>query len=188
MTALPDLIDLDRRENLIAGVVVHALTVHRDRRGLLVEMLRADWPEIVAPERPFAQSYYSITYPWIARDEDRWHVHQHQEDRFIVCQGDVVLAIYDWRPESPTYGRLNLFLLGESSRTDWQPLVLVPARTLHGFVVVGDRPAVLVNFPTRLYNPADEGRVPFSDVKATFSDGEPFDWERIRAWWRRRTA
>jgi len=31
--------------------------------------------------------------------------------------------------------------------------ILIPKKTLHGFMAVSETPAVLLNFPTRLYDP-----------------------------------
>ena len=43
-----------------------------------------------------------------------------------------------------------------------------------------DRPAVLTNFPTRIYDPADEGRIPFEQVGARMPDGSAFSWDLVR--------
>ena len=51
----------------IHDVRVRRLRVNRDPRGVLVETLRADWEDIFdSGQRPFAQSYYSITDPNVA--------------------------------------------------------------------------------------------------------------------------
>ncbi len=168
-------------DELIANVVARPLRVNRDPRGILVETLRADWRDCYdAAERPFAQSYYSLTEPWIARDEDRWHVHARQEDRFVVPAGDVALALHDVRDGSPTRGRLNLIRLGDSNGDNGQYLVVIPCGVLHGFMVVGPKAALLLNYPTRLYDPADEGRVPFAEVAARLPDGTLFSWDLVR--------
>ena len=165
----------------IHEVRVRPLRVNRDPRGILVETLRADWSDIFDSERlPFAQTYYSITEPNVARDETEWHVHRHQEDRFAVLSGDLVIGLHDPRPDSPTSGLVNLFRLGESLGDDGQIAVLIPKRVHHGFVVGPDRPAVLTNFPTRIYNPNDEGRIPFDQVDACMPDGSMFSWDLVR--------
>ena len=162
--------------------MARALRVNRDESGILVEILRTDWSDIYhARERPFAQTYYSITPPGLARDEAVWHVHRHQDDRFVVASGDIVLALWDGREGSPTRGTLDLLPMGESMPDDQRFSVLIPPGVHHGFMVAGERPAVLLNSPTRLYNPADEGRAPFEEVGATFDDGRPFSWRAVRA-------
>ena len=47
-------------------------------------------------------------------------------------------------------------------------------------MVTSDREAILLNSPTRLYDPNDEGRDPFSRVGATFDDRTLFNWEEVR--------
>ena len=166
---------------LIVDVVVRPLIVNRDPRGILVETLKVDWADCYDPEsRPFAQTYYSVTEPWVARDEDRWHVHEHQSDRFVVPSGNVVVALYDPRPDSPTSGRVNLLRLGEANGDDGQILVLIPPRILHGFIVLGPEPALLMNYPTRLYDRDDEGRVQIDGSGARLDDGRVFSWDLIR--------
>lgn len=175
-----EFLNLKKQKDIIADVVLYPLKVNRDSRGILVETLKTNWPEVFGQARSFAQSYYSITPPGVTRDEDAWHYHPHQEDRFIVVQGDIVVAIYDWRKESSTYGRLNLFGMGESEGDDGQYLLLIPKDTLHGFCVISPKSAVLLNFPTFLYNPEEEGRVSHLEVGVKFSDGNPFSWDLVR--------
>lgn len=175
-----DFITLWSQNNLIRGVILYPLKVNRDPRGILVETFKTNWPEVFSKTRPFAQNYYSVTDSGVARDENVWHYHPRQEDRFVAIQGEIVVAIYDWRKESPTYGRLNLFKMGESEGDAGQQLLLIPSKTLHGFCVVSQTPAILLNFPTLLYNPKEEGRIPHLEVGVKFSDGNPFSWDLVR--------
>jgi dTDP-4-dehydrorhamnose 3,5-epimerase-like enzyme len=62
-------------------------------------------------------------------------------------------------------------------------LVTIPPGTLHGFVVTSAEPATLLNFPNRIYDPGDEGRVPFAEAGVTFPDGTPFDYDLVRRWY-----
>lgn len=171
---------------LVSGVVVHPLQVNHDERGTLTEMLKTSWKDVFDEKlRPFAQMYFSETRPGVARDEGRWHYHPGgQEDRFAVLKGDMVVAIYDNRQESPTYQVLNLFQMGESQKDAGQYLLLIPQQTLHGFVVVSSKAAILLNFPTRLYDPKEEQRIPFEEVK--LKDGSIFDWDLVRKHFQKR--
>ena len=165
----------------IHDAVGRQLRVNRDASGSLVEILRTDWPDIYrAGDREFAQTYYSSTPPGLARDETVWHVHDEQEDRFVVAAGSVVLALWDGREDSPTKGVLDLLPMGAHMDDGSQYSVLIPKRVHHGFMVIGDRPAILLNSPTRLYNPRDEGRDPFDQVRAVFDDGSKFSWQAVR--------
>jgi len=167
-----------KSQSLIDGVVLYTLKVNRDERGILVESLKVNWKKVFDDEnRPFAQCYYSITNPGVARDADCWHYHPtKQEDRFVVIKGDIVAVLYDWRRNSPTYGTLNLFAMGESEG-DAQYLLLIPVNVLHCFKVVSKKPSILINFPTVLYDSKEEGRIPFKEVK--LPDGTYFDWSLV---------
>lgn len=171
----------------IRDVVVLARAIHQDPRGLLIETLRED-------DRPvggehFAMTYTSVTVPGEMRDRDRWHVHQHQQDRFVVPLGEMVLALYDARANSETRGTLDLLRMtgasiGHPNRTSKLDsithMVTVPEGVYH---CIGNlhstEPFFLQNFPTRLYDQKDEGRVPFESVPIESLGGRGFAWELV---------
>ena len=169
----------------IAGISAVPRTVHQDPRGLLVETLRAD--DAAIEGHRFAMSYTSVTVPGEYRDRDRWHLHRRQTDRFVVPLGEMILALLDRREGSPTRGVLDVLRMqgadyaapaapsGGTRRTD---LVPIPPGVLHCIGNLSDRPFVLVNYPTELYDPADELRVPFAEAPVE-SIGGPFAWERV---------
>lgn len=163
------------------GVSLRALNVNRDPRGTLTELLRSDWDGVYGPDMPFAQTYVSVTRPGIARDEDRWHVHERQTDRFVVLAGTVIVAIADARSGSPTEGNLLLALMHAEDDAPAPFMVTVPPGTLHGLIALGDGPAMLQNFPTNLWDASDEGRVAFEEAGVTLPDGAPFTWDILRA-------
>ena len=71
----------------------------------------------------------------------------------------------------------NLFYI----KYDKDPyIVLIPKGTLHGFLAVSENPAVLLNFPTALYDPQEESRIPYSNAQIKFPDGSLFNWEDVR--------
>jgi dTDP-4-dehydrorhamnose 3,5-epimerase-like enzyme len=72
--------------------------------------------------------------------------------------------------------------MGESLGNKYQYTLLVPARTLHCFIVVGEKPATLLNFPSRLYDPAEEVRLPFAEHP--LADGSVFSWEKVKSAYR----
>ncbi len=175
-----DLITLDNQKGLIKDAVMHPLRINKDNSGILSEVLKSNWPDVCNDKYPFSQCYYSVTPKGEVRDKNLWHVHPaKQEDRFAIVRGDAVVAIYDWRQDSATFGRLNLFFMGESSGENGQYLLLVPRNTLHGFAVVSQSEAVLLNFPTSLYDPKEEGRVSHQEAGVKFSDGSIFTWDKV---------
>lgn len=163
--------------NLIKGVLMYPLRVNRDGSGILVETLRIDSKEIYGRNREFAMQYFSVTESGIARDEKVWHSHPQQEDRFLVAQGEIITAIADNRQSSKTFGLLNLFHM----KADTDPyILLIPKETLHGFLVVSRVSAVLLNFPTRLYNLSEEQRISHEEAQIKQSGGSLFSWNQVR--------
>lgn len=168
--------------HLIKDVLLHPLKINRDESGILVETLRKDWPGIYGQDRDFSMQYYSVTPSGVARDENVWHYHPTvQEDRFLVIKGDAVVAVADQREDSGTKGLLNLFYM--QSQID-PYILLIPKKTLHGFMNVSKEDAILLNFPTDLYNPKEEGRVPYREADVKFEDGSLFSWEMVREYFK----
>ena len=164
-------IDLNHQKDLIDGVILKKLTTHRDKTGELVETLRRDWQDVFnGNDLDFAMQYMSVTPSGIARDEDKWHVHKFQKDRFICASGKIVTAIYDPRENSKTKGKLNLCIMDPQKENEMY-MVVIPEETYHGFMIISKTPGYLLNFPTKLYNPDDEGRVEHK--------GE-LDWSKVR--------
>jgi dTDP-4-dehydrorhamnose 3,5-epimerase len=130
----------------------------------LVETFREDWDEYdIDP----AMSYCSMTYPGIIR---AWHRHlKDQIDHFVCPKGCIKVGIYDDRDDSPTQGELNTFVIGEHN----QQMIRIPGDCWHGFKTIGDKPALLINYPTELYDyeDPDEVRLPYD------TDQIPLDWE-----------
>jgi dTDP-4-dehydrorhamnose 3,5-epimerase len=80
------------------------------------------------------------------------------------------MALYDARPDSPTFKEVNEFYLGVHNPL----LIQVPAGVYHGWMCVSQEEAIIVNLPTETYNyeRPDEQRLDphTSDI--------PYDWKR----------
>jgi len=147
--------------DLIDGVKLKPLRMIPDERGRLMEILRDD-DEVF---EKFGQVYMTTAYPGVVKG---WHYHKIQTDHFCVVTGTIKLVLYDGRPESPTYGRVNEFFIGEHNRV----LVKIPPYVFHGFKGVGTTEAMVINVPTEHYDPKnpDEYRLPPHD------NDIPYDW------------
>ena len=147
---------------MIAGVEVKRLVKHVDDRGYLMEILRAD----DAIFQAFGQIYVSMNYPGVIR---AWHWHAHQDDHFCAIRGMIQVPLYDLREDSPSYGELNEFFLGEDN-----PILLkIPRGVAHGYKTLGVVPSLLLNLPTRPYDreQPDEHRLPWNTERI------PYSWE-----------
>lgn len=147
---------------MIDGVEIKQLKRHADERGFLMEMLREDEPIF----EHFGQAYVSLNYPGVIR---AWHYHNKQDDLWVVPKGMVKAVIYDCREGSPTHGEVNEFFLGDNN-----PILLkIPVGTMHGYKTIGTEPSLLINFPTRPYDPAD----PDEYRESWDSESIPYDWD-----------
>lgn len=131
-----------------------------------MELMRSDWPEFTR----FGQAILTVNLPGVIRG---WHWHRRQTDIIVVIQGRALLPLYDGRQGSPTFGTVDEHM-GDGER----PFALfVPPGVYHGYKTIGTTPALIVNFPDRVYDPAapDEERIPYDDPSV------PYDWDRVRA-------
>ncbi|MGA8512679.1 MAG: hypothetical protein WB778_08210 [Thermoplasmata archaeon] len=161
--------------------------LHQDPRGFLVETLRQD-DEAVRGDH-FVMGYTSVTLPGQFRDVDRWHAHKIQTDRFVVPLGEMILALFDARSDSPTRDRLEVIRmvgvpLGEvahATRRDLATyLVPIPPGVYHCIGNLSEELFVLQNYPTEFFNPEDEGRVPFVD-QIIPALGRSFAWDLVNS-------
>jgi dTDP-4-dehydrorhamnose 3,5-epimerase len=151
------------RQPRIRDVKVESLRVIPDERGWLMEILRADHPELFTK---FGQVYISATYPGAVK---AWHYHKVQVDNFACVAGMVKLVLVDTREGSSTNGVVNEFFLGAQ-----QPLLVqVPAGVYHGWKCISLETSIVVNVPTEVYryDRPDEFRI---EPHGTL----PYDWAR----------
>ena len=126
---------------MIDGVKTKNLKVIPDERGWLMEILRCD-DELY---EKFGQLYFTPTYPGVVK---AWHLHQKQRDNFTCAYGMVKVALYDARKNSPSYGELNEFFIGEKNPR----IISIPTFVYHGFKAIGDNTAFCINVPNNPYN------------------------------------
>ena len=139
----------------INGVICSPLEIYADQRGWLAEIFRQDE---LAPEYFPAMAYVSVTKPGVARGP---HAHRDQTDLFCFYgPGDFKVILWDNRADSPTFGKRQEFLLGESLPA----VLIIPPGVVHGYKNVGESPGFVCNFANRLYRgsgraePVDEIR------------------------------
>lgn len=134
------------------GVEIRPLRTIVDARGSLVEIYDPRWG---VHAEPLAYSYVFTVRPGVVKG---WGLHERHDDRYAILFGRIDLVLYDVRPDSPACGRIHRISLHEHERK----LVTIPAFVWHADHNVGDTEAVVVNFPTRLYDHAspDKHRLP----------------------------
>ncbi len=152
-------------KKLIQGVVVKRLTVNCDERGRLMEMIRADDKEL--GNIKFGQVYMTTGYPGVVK---AWHYHKKQTDHFVCVRGMMKVVLYDSRPDSPTKGLVNEFIIGEHSPF----LIEIPNLVYHGFKCISENEAMVINYTTECYNYAEPDEYRLDPHTSEI----PYNWAR----------
>ena len=149
----------------IHDIKIKRLKVIPDERGFLMEILRKDDIEFF---NDFGQVYISGVNSGAIK---AWHYHKKQTDCVACIKGLIKLVIYDGRVDSPTYGMLEEFFIGELNPM----LVKIPKGCYHGWKGIDKDVSLVVNCPDKLYSYSspDEHRLKPNSIEI------PYDWKRI---------
>lgn len=162
-----DTINHPQAPQLIQGVEIEPVTQFPDERGLFAELFRLGEPGIArdfdAANGSHVQMSFTISYPGVIK---AIHYHFEQTDLWAPLAGMFQVLLGDLRESSPTCGKLNTVFIG--ARRLWK--LRIPPGVAHGYRVVGTEAGMLVYATNRIYNPRDEGRIPFDDP------GINYDW------------
>jgi dTDP-4-dehydrorhamnose 3,5-epimerase len=163
---------------MLPGITVKPLKPIPDERGFFTEAMRTDWKDLFQEDN-IAQANVSMSYPSVIR---AWHRHKRgQTDYFLALEGAIKICAYDEKAQE-----LNEVVSTEKNLQ----IVRVPGSYWHGFKVVSNKPAMLLYFTTRLYDPSnpDEERRPWDDPtlvpksingkKSDLRVGKPWNWNR----------
>ena len=163
---------------MLPGITVKPLKPIPDERGFFTEAMRTDWKDLFQEDN-IAQANVSMSYPSVIR---AWHRHKRgQTDYFLALKGAIKICAYDEKAQE-----LNEVVSTEKNLQ----IVRVPGSYWHGFKVVSNKPAMLLYFTTRLYDPSnpDEERRPWDDPtlvpksingkKSDLRVGKPWNWNR----------
>jgi dTDP-4-dehydrorhamnose 3,5-epimerase len=150
--------------DLIAGVRVQPYDLWPDDRGYFLEVMRMKQGLAASFAPETTQVSAALSYPGTIK---AFHFHQHQTDLWVPMTGVFQVVLVDLRAESSTFGVKNTLYVG--ALRPWQ--LLIPPGVGHGYKVVGESSGVLVYVTNQLYNPRDEGRIPYNDPSIQY------DWE-----------
>jgi dTDP-4-dehydrorhamnose 3,5-epimerase len=153
---------------LLAGVTEHRASTHVDDRGSLVEMIDPRWDSVTSP--------LTYAYSWTVRPGHAkgWAIHRGHDDRYFLVSGEVEVVLFDVRRDSATYGVVSVVPMSHYERG----LVTIPRLVWHATRNVGSTEAVMVNFPTELYdhdNP-EKYRLPLNNPLIPYSFGDTPGW------------
>jgi len=145
---------------MIQGVKIKQIKRHFDDRGFFSEIIKFG-EEIFIEVK---QTSYSLAYPGVIK---AFHWHKKQIDVWFFVSGTAQVVLHDLRQNSPTCKETNVFYMGEDN-----PILLsIPAGVVHGYRVLGTKPACLFYHTDQAYNPEepDEQRIPFDSPEIGFN-------------------
>lgn len=138
---------------MISGVMQKKLIRRTDERGFFVELIRNTDPFFL---EGFAQLSHSFMRGGIVK---AWHIHKTQVDWWYAVGGVIQAVLCDLRDGSPTYKKIDEFLLGKSGE-DF--ILKIPAGVAHGCKIL-EGPADLIYITSVIYTREEEGRIPYND-------------------------
>ena len=136
----------------ISGVYVAQMRAFGDSRGSFRETFRKEW----FPQRSWEtfQTNCSHSSAGVLRG---LHYHFHQVDYWYVPKGTIRAALFDMRPNSPTYMATQTVEMGEANDVG----LFIPIGVAHGFATLTD--ATLMYIVDNYYDSSDEFGVAWND-------------------------
>jgi dTDP-4-dehydrorhamnose 3,5-epimerase len=132
----------------ISDVILTPLRRIDDERGAVFRMLRAD----DAVFRRFGEVYFTAVNRGAVKG---WRRHLRATMNCAVPVGRVLIALYDDRRDSPTFGAVAELVTGP----DDYFLVTVPPGIWSGFKGLADGPSLVANCADLIHDPAEVERV-----------------------------
>ena len=145
---------------MIEGVLINKLRQIPDERGAIYHMLRRDNEHFIE----FGEIYFSIAFPGIVKG---WHEHTKQIQNYAVVDGKMKLVLYDNRPKSKSFKKIDEIFLGEENYS----LVTIPTGIVTGYKCISKKNSILANCSTLPHDPAEMINYDFKGDKV------PYNWD-----------
>jgi len=144
----------------IDGVRLRRNVLIGDERGVIVEMLDTRdeyW------DQPVVYAYMGTCRPHKGKG---WGYHVSHEDRYTIVAGEMILALYDDRDDSPTKGVVQEFYLSREGHNQ----ITIPRGIWHAHINPGEVDLVFVNFPSEpfVHNDPDKRTLPLDTDKIPY--------------------
>ena len=148
---------------MIQGVCIKKVIKYSNKRGFFAELIK--FGEDTFHE--VMQTSYSETKPGIVK---AWHIHNYWEV-WCIIKGQAKVALYDTRPDSPTYGHTQIIYTGE----DNMMIIAIPGNVAHGYKTIGDKTMGIIYHSSQIYNPKTTNikEIPFDDPAINFDWSKP---------------
>jgi len=129
----------------IQDVIILKPTIHVDNRGRLFEICSGTNGHNSFWEKPIVYCYMFSVRP---NQVKGWGIHEFKDDRYTLISGEVLIVLYDVRPESKTFEKTQKVYLGGQGNQSLK----IPTGVWHCLINIGETEAVLINHPTTVYN------------------------------------
>lgn len=126
----------------IEGVIITPLRRIPDDRGRIMHIMKSSDPDY----NQFGEVYMSTVYPGVIKG---WHIHDEMTLNYVVVKGMIKFALYDDRPDSPTFQKMQEIVFGEHNYVR----VTVPPRVWNGFMGIGTEEAMVINLTDIPHDP-----------------------------------
>lgn len=137
----------------IEGVNYKKLNPIVDGRGDVTELWSAPWEGFIPP----THVYQSATDYGVVKC---WHLHDEHTDQFTVTRGKLQVSLVDVREDSPTFGHVNVFMVGSLS----PGIIRIPPGLMHGWKALTAPEVIVVNLQSHVYDPSDEIKLPWDCI------------------------
>ena len=127
---------------MIEGVKIINLRKIPDERGAIFHMLKNPAEHYTK----FGEIYFSVCYPGVVKG---WHEHTKQTQNYCVIDGMMKLVLFDNRPKSPTYKKLQEIYMGDLNYS----LVQIPPFVVNGYKCIGEKKCIVANCSDLSHDP-----------------------------------
>ncbi len=142
---------------IIEGVIIQPLQKIEDERGAVLHVMKVNFPML--PH--FGEIYCSIIRAGVVK---AWKQHVRMSQNLAVPVGRILLAIYDERAGSPSFGKVQVIELG----FDDYKLVHLPPMLWYGFKGISEKDSLIVNCADMSHDPAEIYRLPEDSSKIPY--------------------
>jgi dTDP-4-dehydrorhamnose 3,5-epimerase len=129
----------------IQDVIILKPPIHVDHRGRLFEICSGTNGEDKFWEKPIVYCYMFSIRP---NQLKGWGLHEFKDDRYTLISGEALVVLYDVRPDSKTFEKIQKVYLGGQGNQSLK----IPTNVWHCIINIGESEAMLINHPTTVYD------------------------------------
>lgn len=139
-----------------------------DERGSFVKTFNDTLFESQGLATNFKESYYSRSNRGVLRGM-HFQTPPHDHVKMVYCtEGEVIDVVIDLRPDSPTYGKHQTFIVS----ADKANMIYIPEGMAHGFYVLSEYATMVYNV-TSTYSPESDSGIHWASAGIDWPNLKP---------------